>query len=343
MSDLDRAARRMAGWAVVCLLAAVAEGRAEPRAADTPSSTVLLVGRPDARLLMQLRRELAASGFAVVERSPSPDAASPPIAGTSVVVEAEGRRVRVWMSGGADQPPQLRADLTVDRADPHARRRVCLAVVEYLRFGASDAPLAAPGPAPAPPPLPVAGPPPLDLALSAPPPEGRPWGLAAATTVNLDSGIGEPTSHVQLTAQLPLGERWAATVTGLWPLVGAQLQSEGDHVRMWTMGASGGLRYALPRPTPSVRPFVGGGLGVRFVLSDSESIETRQSRVRFTPSAAVGANAGLLLELRPLVHLLLEGHVAWMGMVPLGPRTGYEAAAARGRAAHAAFGVLFEY
>jgi hypothetical protein len=51
----------------------------------------------------------------------------------------------------------------------------------------------------------------------------------------------------------------------------------------------------------------------------------------------------LLFELRPLVHLLLEGNVAWMGLLPHGSRTAWERAAARGRAAHLALGVLFEY
>jgi hypothetical protein len=347
----------------------------EPRRAiDAATSPVLLVGPDDVRLLVQIRRELATSGFPIIERGPAadvgPGAAFDPARtlapGTRAAVVVDGdSRVRIWIARD-DAAPALLADLAVHGTDPHARRRACLAVVEYLRFGASGAPgqvraasasasssasdsaESLPSPAQATAPF---DPAPTDLLLAAAlaaggqaaPGPRRPWGMSAATTVNFDSGMGEPTSHAQLTAQLPVGERWAITVAGLWPVLGAQFQTPEQVVRMWTMGAAAGLRWALPRPLPRVQPFLGAALGARFVLSDAESIETRQARVVFTTSATAGGSAGLLVQLRPLVHLLLEGNVAWMGMLPQGSRTRWETAAARGRAAHAALGVLFEY
>jgi hypothetical protein len=366
-----RADRRADDSAPVASGPGDASARARDGARDPATSPILLVGPPELRLLAQIRHELAASGFPVIEHAPGPagsdggafDAAGalgPGAARAAVVVQGDGR-VCVWMAGADGAPARVRAELTVDRGDPHARRRACLAVVEYLRFGVpGDPPPAAPAStastaSTAPPATPVAVDPPFDPAPTdllaaalaagdqvAPGPR-RPWGLSAATTVNFDSGMGEPTSHAQLTAQLPIGERWAITVSGLWPVLGAQFQTHGQVVRMWTMGAAAGLRWALPGPLPRVQPFLGAALGARFVLSDAESIETRQGRVVFTPSATVGGSAGLLVELRPLVHLLLEANVAWMGLLPQDTRTDWERAAARGRAAHAALGVLFEY
>jgi hypothetical protein len=342
---IGRSSRQSAALVVLAVAAlAGPAAKAEREAAEAPSSPVLLAGPGDARLLVQIRRELAASGFPVIERSGALEGHFPIGVAAAVVVESD-RRVRVWIPDHTGGPPRLRADLTVDRSDPHARRRACLAVVEYLRFGAPEEP----PPVPVPVPAPLSLRPPgsealaLDLAMPEPGPPRRPWGLGAATTVNADSGIGEPTSHVQLMAQLPLSERWSITVTGLWPLLGAQFQTDQQYVRMWTMALAGGLRLALPRPLPRLRPFAGLALGTRFVLADSEWMETRQSRVVVTPSATVGASAGFLIELRPLIHLLLEGTVQWMGRLPVGSPTRYEAAAARGRAAHAAAGVLFEY
>jgi hypothetical protein len=309
---------------------------------EAPTAPVLLAGPADVRLLVQLRRELAASGFAVIERPGSVEPALPPGVAAAVVVTDEGR-VRIFGPDAAGAP-RLRADLTIDRADPHARRRACLAVVEYLRVEEPPPAMVAAAAAPAPrlvSALPAAAA--MAELIAEPGPPGRPWGMGAATTVNADSGIGEPTSHVQLMAQFPLDPRWSITITGLWPLLGAQFQTVQQLVRMWTMGLSGGLRLALPSPLLGVRPFVGLALGARFVLADSEWIETRQSRVVITPSATAGGSAGFLVELRPLIHLLFECSAAWMARLPIGTPTGYEAAAARGRAAHLAAGVLFEY
>jgi hypothetical protein len=321
------------------LLGALIALAAPARADGRPEAPVLLVGPPEARLLVQLRRELAASGFAVIERAAV--APVPPEVGAVVVVDGDAQ-VRVLVPGGPGQAPRLRADLAVDRTDPHARRRACLAVVEYLRFGApaEGPPPARAAPAPAPPVAPLAD---AAVELDALGPPRRSWGLGAATTLNVDSGIGEPTSHAQLMAQVPLSERWAITLTGLWPLLGAQFQTEDQYVRMWTLGAAGGVRLALPRPLARVRPFVGLELGARFVLAEAESVETLQSRVTVTSGLSAGASAGLLIQLRPRVHLLLEGRVERLARLPLGARRRYEAQAASGRAAHAALGVLFEY
>jgi hypothetical protein len=310
------------------------------RARAQTDAPVLLVAPPAGRLASQIRRELAASGFSLVESAALPPAGLPPEVRAAVVVAEPDGRVRVFLAGRTLEP-LLRADLTVDRADPHAGRRVGLAVVEYLRLGPPAEPAADAAPGRAVPLAAAAVVMPLEGAD--PPDSAGPWAIGFATTLNLDSGVGEPTSHVQLMGQLPLGERWALWVGGLWPVLGAQFQTEAQVVRMWTVGGSVGLRLRLPTPTDRLRPFLGIAAGARFVLSDSDDLLSRQSRVVFTPSLTLGGTAGLLWRIRPLVHLVCEVHAAFLRMVPLGVRTGYEMAAARGRAAHAAVGILFEY
>ena len=111
---------------------------------------------------------------------------------------------------------------------------------------------------------------------------------------------------------------------------------------MWTMGGRrAALRLRLPGWASCSRCWARTG-GLRFVLADSEWYRD--------PAEPGGAHAGAdggrvrrcLLAVTPLVHVALELGSEWSRAAGR-PRTRYEPAAARGRAAHVAPGVLFEY
>jgi hypothetical protein len=184
----------------------------------TPEPTrVALVAPRASRLAQQLRRELQASGFQV---EPLAAATAPALeavgASRAVVVDPGGDRVHLLSRSG----PALVAtdDLIVNARDDLASRRVALAVVEQLRRP--------PAPAPVPPAPPVITPTATAAAaLDHPEPQldarRRPWSLAAATSLDLDGGVGESTGHVQLVGETALAGPLLGSVRVHWPLLGS--------------------------------------------------------------------------------------------------------------------------
>jgi hypothetical protein len=124
---------------------------------------------------------------------------------------------------------------------------------------------------------------------------------------------------------------------------GGQFQTEDQYVRMWTLGATGGLRVTFPRPLPRVKPFLGVELGLRFVLAEAESLQMPQSRVTVTTGLSAGASAGSADRAAPAGAPGAGGGRRHVARLPLQSRRRYEVRAASGRAAHAALGVLFGY
>jgi hypothetical protein len=298
---------------------------------------VALVAPRASRLAQQLRRELQASGFQV---EPLAAATAPALeamgASRAVVVDPRGDRVHLLSRSG----PALVAtdDLIVNGRDDLASRRVALAVVEQLRRP--------PAPAPAPPAPPVITPTATAAAaLDHPEPQldarRRPWSLAAATSLDLDGGVGESTGHVQLVGETALAGPLLGSVRVHWPLLGAQLHLPDRRVRLWTLGAAGGLRLRLPG-WGKLQPLLGATGGLRFVLADTDWYDPRQSRVTLTPALCAGGFAGARYAVTSLLHVALEVGTEWSRALG-DPGTSYEQDVARARATRVALGVVFEY
>jgi hypothetical protein len=360
--------RRAAGLVLAAGAASLLAGRA------VAAPAVALLAPASSPLAGELRRELEAAAIAVtVVDSADQDwrraalnlpAAGPP---AGIVVTDGDHLVLVFTRGAERDALALRRLLRVDPRDALARRRACLAVVEHVRSlrgtrPEREAPQAretreahAPAPAPsaptsapegrsAAPPAAWAAEAAVDLAEEAPPaPRGHPWALGVATTIEVASAQGQPTGHVAFVWQFPFGPRLSLWARALWPLLGAQFQAEGEEVRLWTIAAGAGLQLALAPVAARLRPFVGLGVGPRLVLTDASGLEPQQSRVGFTPSASVGAQAGLRYTLAPLLHLYLELEAAQNVLLWDRGRARYEAEAANARALHASLGLLFEY
>jgi hypothetical protein len=329
-----------------------------------PDLTVALFAPRAARVTGQLRRELETAGFSV-ELHDAPAGAWPdtvrvpgrPATVDAVAIDLEGHRVLVLGRGPGERALVVRSVMSFDPADELDARRVRLAVVEHLRAqrqaGHADR-AARHQPAP-PEPAPAAagqltGAQPAAAAPAAgvspvegerPPLRPRPWSLAAYTAINFDAAAGEPTGHLQLVGETPLGDLLAVSARAYWPLVGANLQFPERHVRLWTMGAAGALRLRGPRLGGRLEPFVATALGLRFALADSDHIEPRQSRVTLTPGLSAGLLAGARCQLVPLVHLVLELGGEWSLALGGDEPTGRDAAGAATK--RVALGVVFEY
>jgi hypothetical protein len=319
--------------------------------AEDPGSVVAVVAEPGSRLADDIARELATSSFTVVKQTrrggeldpapPRPDGRTPSLA---VVVAPDDLHVLVFARapGGLVQ----RYDLPVAAGDRVARRRACLLVVEHLRSLTAAADLrepvlSEPGPPPA---HTTAGAPAAAVAAAAANPRERPprpWALGAASTINFDAAVGAPTSHVLLLAATPLGDRWHGWARADWPVLGAQLPSEGAHVRLWTFGAAAGAHLHLRSRAARLRPYVGGAAGTRLVLSDTHRLEGRTD-VALTPAASLGAQIGLRYGLAPGADVFCHVELADAVALWASGRASYDRAVAGARAAHAAIGVLFD-
>jgi hypothetical protein len=340
--------------ALVIAMAAPARGAPE---------SVIVLGSHPSRLGDELVRELEAAGFALVRTNPAERGSwrsGPASAGGdqahAIAVAADPDRV-VVLERDRDAI-HIRLEVELDPRDRLARRRACLAVVEHLRVLAAGtervsapAPVFAGGAVDGPPGAlgsvttvaTEAGGPPTALAAPSSEARFRGWALGAATTLNLDSALGEPTGHVQLLARFPLGPRWAARARGLWPLLGAQLQADGVYCRIWTFGAAVGVERAFAAAPARLRPFVAAVVGTRFVLADVAWIETRQAHVSFTPGATIGLQAGARYQIVPRAQLLFELEVADAWALARGGPSRHAREVTSARSAHASLGVLFEY
>jgi hypothetical protein len=318
-------------------------------AEPTSEEPVALQAVRGSRLGRQLRRELEASGFRVIALATASEQALQELGvARAVVVDSSGQRVwlleRVTGTGG---PGGLsRRELAVDASDQLARRRVCLAVVEHLRERPATA--AAPARASAPAEAEAeeaavirqrAAPPPAPIV---PPPRARPWSLGAGTAINFQAAAGEPTGHVQLVGETELTGPLLVSLRLHWPLLGAQLHLPDRHVRLWTMGAMGGLRLRLPRLGSRLEPTAGLTGGLRFVLADTDWLDPRQSRVALAPALAGGVFVGLRYQLLALVHASFELASEWAKPFG-GAQLAYEQDAAGSRTTRLALGIVFLY
>ncbi len=292
----------------------------------------LLAPRPS-RVADELRRELEASSFVLTtiatDGRPWREQAPPGLA-RGVAVEDDERRVSVFTIAGGEI--RVQAEMSVDPDDRLARRRTAFAVVEYLRLLDS-----APRPEPkrdaiAPPPLP-------------PPTRSRihPWAMGAATTIDFDSFVGEPTSHLLIIGLWRFGEHLDLAVQGLWPIVGSQFQSDGTHVRMWTFGVSAGFVLRPVRPEARFQPYLAVGLGTRFVLADGTPGDGAQSRVAMVPAGTASVAMGARLAVAAGAHLFFEVEGEAAHHLFAKTAAPYELAAADARAGHTAVGLLFEF
>jgi hypothetical protein len=322
---------------------------AAPAAGADQPGPVGLLGRLEARVARQLRRELTASGFQVVKVDDT--SADPP---WLVTMDPQQTRVLLLVGASGFDDRRPRASFAVDLHDDVSIRRVALALVERLRLESTGSPPPAGRPASRAAAAPSAVPsptPPASTTLAAPaPPEAagpprqpRPWALAAATTLDFPAGAVRPMGHVQIVGETPLGASLVGRVRVLWPLLGRTERLPDRAVRLWTMGAAFGLRLPLHRPEARLQPFLAAATGLRFVLSDTDFFEQRHGGVGLTPALAATASAGLRVALAPLVQAVLELGNEWSRTVPSFSPAPYERQAADARALRAALGVSFDY
>jgi len=319
-------------------------------AARAQSDLVALLAPSWSRVADDLRRELAASLFVltVVDTASRPwreQAAALGDATRGVAVQSDESRAYVFTIGPAGEV-QIRADLPVPADDRVARRRLTFAVVEHLRLLAEET-------HPRPPPPPPAGVPPTPDArplpateTSATPPRRtvfRPWGLGAATTINFDSYVGEPTSHVLFVGLWRISPHFDLSVRALWPVVGSRFNTEGVQVRMWTFGVGPGLVLRPLPPSARVQPYFAVGAGARAILADTTLQGGNVTNVSLTPAVQVDAEVGARFAIAPRAHLFFELQASLARHIGAVAQGSPERAAANARSANAALGLLFEF
>ena len=280
--------------------------------AEAQREVVDLTGPRD-RVTRQLRRELEASGFVIATTGTNP---------TARVVHVDLRAGEVVLMtrtpGQASPIPQARFRL--DARDEVSVRRAALAVVEQLRLRrtAPSVPVPVDVAEPAPPkPQPATTTSEPMQAQASPlsttepevlPPWARSWSLGAAPTLDLAPGLGDTTSHVQITGETPLGNL-VGTVRALWPLLGTQRNHPDRSIRLWTTGAALGLRLPLrgrEQRQRSFQPYLAASSGLRLVLADTDWFDYRHGRVGLTPAVVGTVAAGARHAVFPLVHLTFE-------------------------------------
>ena len=171
--------------------------------------------------------------------------------------------------------------------------------------------------------------------------------MGVATTLDLNTALGESTGRLSFIWHFPIRPRLALRVLGLWPLVGAQFNADEGRIRMWTFGGAAGVQYGLVSPPASarsfVRPFVGFTLGTRLTLIETSVATSPSSSPRFTPSVGVGVQAGLAYQVSRLVLLFVESGVARDWLLPTVERVGVARDAASALSLNSSVGVMLEY
>ena len=362
----------LAGVALTILLAVAGERAAR---ADGPISKVVAVLAPhESRLADEIRRELESSKFEVLSADlggrPWQDVARVVDGGRllrGVAVEPSDRTLTVYTRQVGAREVDVRLVLSVDPADRMARRHACLSVVEFLHaLSESDLAATAEGSRPATPrvsaragaPAPVPGssgpatsPPAATVqATSAAPPPGTVtplprasgWQLGVGTTFDLETGAGEPTSHLQFLGRFPLGQHLSLCGRVLWPLLAAQYRTRDSDIRSWTFGTSASLQYALA-PGHRLRPYFGLALGARLGLSENTPLSAPQSGQSLSVSGTFGIEVGVRYSIRPLLEVFFQLEAARSWLIPP-PDAGDHLSddAANGEAARAAIGITFE-
>jgi hypothetical protein len=359
--------RRLAGISVAIAIALFAADRA--RAAEV----VAVLAPHDSRLADEIRRELVSSKFEVLSADLAgrrwQDVAALVDGGRvlrGVAVEPNDRTLTVYTRPAGGSTVDIRLVLSVDPADRMARRHACLSVVEFLHaLGEADQsvpsegdqtsgarPVAAPpgtarGRARVAPPSPANAPGPV---LAAPPPAavtpsehvGGGWQLGVATTIDFETGAGEPTSHLQFLARHPLSRHVLLCGRMLWPLLATQYRTGNADIRSWTFGAGAGLQYAFA-PGARLRPYLGLALGARFGLAETTPLAAAQSDQSLNVSGTFGIEVGVRYAVRPLLEVFFQIEAArnWLIPPPRKDDTNGEEAA-NGEAARASIGITFE-
>jgi hypothetical protein len=357
-------------WAVAAALtvAFVSGAQAASPGGDGAGTTVALIVPVEihGRLAEELRRELEASQFSVLSLPPAPGApgaaeggdgaraaadrllggARPAGAGPAsadarliAVIAADQGQVTIYARPATPGEPLQATLLKAQEDDRPARRRLCLAVVEYLRRIGPVAPV----PTPAPPAVTAT----VVVTTNAPPPavspERRPWAFGVASDLNILSARGTPTAHVTLMAERLLRGPVTLATRMAWPILGAQFtDDDGRFIRTWTFAGEVGLHVRLRAKTAALRPIIGTAVGLRLSLADTDEFEMRASRIVMTPALSLAVSAGLRYRIRPLVDLIVATDVS-QGLLLLTDRRDYEAATARERLVRLSLGVLFEY
>jgi len=339
--------------------------------ADGPSAEVVAVLAPhDSRLADEIRRELESSKFEVLSADLGgrrwQDVARLVDGGRllrGVVVEPSDRTLTVYTRPPGGNTVDVRLALSVDPADRMARRHACLSVVEFLHAlsesdagASSDAsqtapptatapsrPVAAPpgasGPTKGPgaPPAPTSASTPINL--SPPPLRAGSWQLGVATTFDLETGAGEPTSHLQFLARFPVGRHVFLAGRILWPLLAAQYRTSDNDLRSWTFGTGVSLQYAFAAGA-RWRPYLGLGIGARFALAEATPIAASQSDQSLNVSGTFGIELGLRYAVRPLMEVFVQIEAARNWLIPP-PSDMTTDNGANGEAARASIGITF--
>jgi len=338
------------------------------QATDDVSSAVVAVLAPhESRLADELRRELESSRFEVLSAALGArswqDVARLVDGGRlyrGVAVEANDRTLIVYTRQPGSATIDARLVLSVDPGDRMARRHACLSIVEFLHALRETEPAVAAEPGRAGPvatfapasgrvtartaaastATAAAGPsPPVDATQA--PREATSWQVGVGTTFDIETGPGEPTSHLQFLARVPVGSHVAICVRGLWPLLAAQFRDNGNDVRAWTFVGGLSLQYSFPSGH-RLWPFLGLSLGARLGLSETTPLTASQSGQSFTTSGTFGIEVGVRYPLGTNLQMFFQVEAARNWLLPPDSDAGYESAAANGETARAAIGILFD-
>jgi len=168
------------------------------------------------------------------------------------------------------------------------------------------------------------------------------WQLGVATTFDLETGSGEPTSHLQFLARVPLGRHVFLAGRILWPLLAAQYRTSDSDIRSWTFGTGFSLQYAFA-PSARLRPYLGLGIGARFGLTEATPLAAAQSDQSLNVSGAFGIEVGVRYAVRPLLEVFFQIEAArnWL-IPPPGKDDRARDSAANGEVARASIGITFE-
>lgn len=358
--------------AAIALWVVTASGRV--LAFDDVSSAVVAVLAPhESRLADEIRRELESSKFEVLSADlgarPWQDVARIVDGGRlhrGVAIESSDRTLTVYTRQPGNGAVDARLILSVDPADRMARRHACLSVVEFLHALSESEPAAPVEPGrsspgrPQPPSRDVGSdnqspgqPPRAGAAPDAAAVSGRStfmpmatpreaaWQMGVGTTFDIETGPGEPTSHLQFLARVPFGPHIAICARVLWPLLAAQFRNDGNDVRAWTFDGNVSLQYSFVS-NHRLRPFLGLAIGTRVGLSETTPLTASQSGQAFTTSGTFGIEAGVRYPLGAVLQMFFQVEATRNWLLPPDGDAGYESAAANGETARAAVGILFD-
>jgi hypothetical protein len=167
--------------------------------------------------------------------------------------------------------------------------------------------------------------------------------MGVATTLDLNTALGQSTAHLSFIWHFPLRPRLALRLMAQWPLLGAQFDTDEGHVRLWTFGGAVGVHYSFVPAPAIVRPFVGLTLGTRLTLIEASSAVLPNSSPGFTPSLGAGVQLGLAYQVARLVQLFVESGATRDWLVPTLDRKGTAHDAASALSLNSSVGVMIEY